>query len=113
MTQYWESNKGSTSKHIVLDSFKTHVRGEYRTAIKAGRSNLSSQIQQVEDCELKAAETLSDSPTADNFELLAQTRLDLSLHMASATHLDLRTVAGRVFESGDKNGKVLAKSGGR
>lgn len=28
--------------------------------------------------------------------------------MASATHWDLRVVAGKVFESGDKNEKMLA-----
>lgn len=40
--------------------------------------------------------------------LLAQMRGKLSLHLASPTHLDLRSLVGRVFESGDKNGKMLA-----
>lgn len=78
---------------------KAHI-----SAIKAARSDQSSQIQQLE-CEVKAAVTFSESPNSDNFGMLAQMRRDLSHHMPSATHLDLRSLAGRIFKSRDKNGK--------
>lgn len=84
------------------------MRGEYISAIKAAKSDLSSLVQQLEEDAAKAAETFSMSPTPDNFGLLAQKRRELSLHLTSSTHLDMRSLASRVFESGDKNGKMLA-----
>lgn len=49
----------------------------------------------------------SDSPTPDHFSQLVDARRTLSLHFAVAVHLDLNTLAGRIFESGDTNSKLL------
>lgn len=62
----------------------------------------------LEEGEAKAAEAFSGSPTLNHFSQLAEARRALSLHLASATHLDLNSLAARIFESGDKNSKLLA-----
>lgn len=108
ITQYWELNGASALFPVVWDAFKVYSCGEYSSAIKVVRSDLFSQTQQLEDCEVKAAVTFSESLPPDNFGLLVQMRRELSLHLASATHLDLHSLAGKVFESGNKNGKMLA-----
>lgn len=99
ITQYWEFNGASASFPVVWDAFKMYSCGEYSSAIKVVRSDLFSQTQQLEDCEVKAAATFSESLPPDNFGLLVQMRRELSLHLASATHLDLHSLAGKVFES--------------
>lgn len=48
------------------------------------------------------------SPTGDNYSALAQARRDLNLHLTSLTHAEAALQAGRLFESEDKNGKLLA-----
>lgn len=69
---------------------------------------MSSQVQQLEDGKSKAAESFSDSPTLDYFRQLADARRALLLPLTSATHLELGSSAGRLFEFGDKNSKLLA-----
>lgn len=39
---------------------------------------------------------------------MAQARRDLTLHFTTMTHSDAKLLAGRLFESSDKNGSLLA-----
>lgn len=108
MKQYWELNEGSTLPPVVWETFKATTRGRHISAIKVVRSEMSSQVHQLQDGESKAAETFSDSPTPDHFSQLADARRALFLHLASATHLELGSLAGGIFEFGDKNSELLA-----
>lgn len=83
----------SKSTSVVWEAFKAPTKGDYISAIKVVHSEISSQVQQFED---------------GHFSQLADARRTLSVHLASAAHFELGSLAGRIFEFGDKNRKLLA-----
>lgn len=98
-------NDGTATIPMVQEAFKAHTRGEYLSAIKTVRKKLFSHFRQLEASETEAAAAFSDSPTLTNFCQLTDTRRAFTYYQG---HSELKSLAGRIFESGDKNGKLLA-----
>lgn len=107
-TQYWEVNESSASLQMVWGAFKAFIRGQYISAIKSARVEYNSQLTLLQQAESEAASEFVSSPTGDNYSTLAQACRELEFHLTSLTHAEAALQAGRLFESGDKNGKLLA-----
>lgn len=87
---------------------KAHAQGKYVSYIKAVRSEFASQTTQLEQNEAGAMASFMADTTPENYSSLAHVRRELKLHYTSLVQSDAQRLVTKLFETEDKNGKLLA-----
>lgn len=87
---------------------RPQLGGVYISAIKALRTEQNSVGKQLQDKEQECAKAHADSPSPATLAQLQFARRNISLHYHDVITCQLERSAARVFEKGDKNGKLLA-----
>lgn len=105
---YFSINVDTASPSVVWDAFKATPRGNYISPIKAARADYASTTKHLEVCEAEAAASFVGHPTHEAYLHLAQARREVILHYTTLTQMDTNLLAGKIFESEDKNGRLLA-----
>lgn len=104
---YWPTNVDSSSPQIVWDSFKAVVRGEYISAIKAARNTQNSMVQTLQERETACALEHAAHTSLASLTALRQAQRDVALQFSNQTQCIAQKCVYRLFEEGDKNGKLL------
>lgn len=108
IAQYWDCNDNVTNAQVTWDAFKATIRGDYISAIKAARLDYVSEIKELESRVSTAEEVFASDSSTGAYSSLAQARRALSLHLSGSTASSERLLRARIFESGDKNRRLLA-----
>lgn len=108
LVEFWEQNTGSTSPEITWDTFKAYMRGHYISSIAHVKKQQKKETQLLQQSVINNTATYSSDPTPAHFDLLIAAQRELNLHMAEVTRLDTHKGRQKVFEQGDKNGRLLA-----
>lgn len=93
---------------MTWDAFKAIIRGDCISAIKDARVDYASETKELESHVSIAKEAFAADSSPGAYSSLAQAQRALSLHLSSSTALSERLLKARIFESGDKNGRLLA-----
>lgn len=108
LCNFWIDNTESVNPRILWDSFKACLRGEYIKRIaQQKRQSVQSLPQLEEQAKLCEAEFVRD-PVQNRYIAWQDVLRDLSLLRLDLTKKSMIDSAQRVFEYGDKNGRLLA-----
>lgn len=105
---YWSIHRDSGGSGVWWDAFKAYVRGAYISRIsslqKAGAKSLLEKEGKAGRCEQEFVASPSDAKYYEWQRVLRE----LSLLRIDQTKMTMLHSAQRVFEHGDKNGRLLA-----
>lgn len=108
MSDFWVHNPATTEDTVVWDSFKAVMRGQYIFAIKPVHAEHNTTRETLQTREQGCEREYAYAPSDLTFAALEGTRRQLALHDSSLVHTNLQHKAERLFEKGDKNGRLLA-----
>lgn len=106
--QFWLANAGSSTPGMVWDTFKAYIRGCYMSSIARERRNNKMLLEEAETKarDLETRYTLTANPIIAQDMKVAYREVML-LRVAKANKRQLAQTQ-RIFEQGDKTGKLLA-----
>lgn len=108
LCDFWLNNNGSTGPLVQWDAFKAWLRGEYMTRIATKKRDSVQFLRHLEiQAKLKEEEYIQN-PDQNHYVLWQDSLRELSLLRVELTQKSMLDSAQRVFEFGDKNGKLLA-----
>lgn len=108
LCNFWLDNADSGDPGVLWDAFKAWLRGEFITQIARGkRQSVQSLRQKEELAGVREAEFVR-TPGQNNYILWQDALRDLSLLRIDLTKKSMLDGAQRVFEFGNKNGRLLA-----
>lgn len=106
---YWTLNINSLSSGAQWDAFKAWVQGEYISRFASLRREEAKALGDLEAEAEKREREYVGSPNEVNYYAWQQVLRDLSLCRVEQTKKSMLHSAQRVFEHGDKNGRLLAR----
>lgn len=108
MREYWDTNPGTASAMTVWDAFKAYTRGRYQTIIARVRRERRADLSDAErKADLQEAQFLRTKDPGDYDTLQLLTREVVRIR-TSLTRKSLLAQTQRIFEQGERSGKLLA-----
>lgn len=105
---YWELNINSSSTNMVWEASKAAARGTIIAAVSQARAKAKQGIAEAEGKVQETEQILSEDNNETNHQALIAAQRNLELAQTTVTRKRLLYANQRVFDQGDKNGKVLA-----
>lgn len=108
LCNFWNGNAGSAGPLVVWDTLKPWLRGSYMARIAAKKRRSVQSLRHLEEqARLREADYVR-APNQGTYVPWQDTLREMSLLRVELTKKAMLDSAQRVFEFGDKNGRLLA-----
>lgn len=106
---YFNENEGTVeSAQVLWEAFKTVIRGQALSQISGAKKEKQARLLRLEEEILKLEEGITASTEQDTTQILKLTQEEYGTEAREAAKTMISHKLGRVYELGDKAGKLLA-----
>lgn len=105
---YWNENGESAHANVLWDAFKSKMRGDYIARISFLQKEASKTRETLEERAARCEAEYIQSPNDNNYYSWQNTLRELFLHIVEQTKKSMLFTKQKIFEYGNKNGRLLA-----
>uniref|UniRef100_A0A803JHH5 Reverse transcriptase domain-containing protein n=1 Tax=Xenopus tropicalis TaxID=8364 RepID=A0A803JHH5_XENTR len=107
-TAYWELNQGSAPREELWEASKVVARGTLISAIAKARKKTKEEVKEAEAAHGEAEKDHINTQSEESQQLLSQAQRNVELAHTKLTRKRLLYTNQRIFDQGEKAGKLLA-----
>lgn len=108
MDAYWATNPGSAPAAVVWDAFKASSRGHYQSLIGGVRRQKKADLVRAEDRPASLERQYTQTGDSELHAKLQESTREVMLIRTSLTKKKLLQQTQRIFEEGERGGRLLA-----
>lgn len=105
---YWTINEGTVPPPTLWDAFKAYTRGQYQTAIGRVRKDTRLALEEAEKKVLLLEKEYVHTRNVLTYDTMQSLHREISLLRIETTRKQLLAQSQRIFEQGEKTGRMLA-----
>lgn len=105
---YWALNEGTVPPPVLWDAFKAYTRGQYKTAIGKVRKDTRLALEEAERKVLLLENNYVHTKDVLTYDAMQSLHREISLMRIETTKKQLLAQSQRIFEQGEKTGRLLA-----